>query len=73
LQKTLFKQNINSVCQQVNELEHSDSTTREVTKQSWLYLSTITTTRHDMNSDPSGNSYISDTLENTLTFPLPHI
>jgi len=26
-----------------------------------------------MNSDPSGNSYISDTLENTLTFPLPHI
>jgi len=26
-----------------------------------------------MNSDPSGNSYISDTLENTMTFPRPHI
>jgi len=26
-----------------------------------------------MNSDPSGKSYISDTLENTLTFPLSHI
>ena len=36
--QNFFKQNINSIHQQENELGHSDAITREVTKQSWLLI-----------------------------------